>query len=76
MTNPIPGTGEAMPKSARPLNLLDKVHDLRDLLVLLNLGAQSLDMPHERNAMERGTLIAQDLIYQIEAAIEGGEASA
>jgi len=76
MTDPIHGTGEAMPRSVRPLDLLDKVHDLRDLLMLVNLAARSLDMTHERYAMERGTLIAQDLISEIEAMIETGEESA
>ncbi|PST19744.1 hypothetical protein C7U61_14740 [Rhizobium sp. JAB6] len=73
MTDPIQSDGEAMAKQKRPLGLLDKVHDLRDLLLLLNLGARSLEMSHERNAMERGAIIAQDLISEIEAMIEAGE---
>lgn len=60
----------------RSLDLLDQIHNLRDLLRLTNLAAQALDMAHERNAMERGTLLALDLLQEIEKAVDHEEAAA
>lgn len=60
----------------RSLDLLDQIHNLRDLLRLTNLAAQALDMAHERNAMERGTLLALDLLQEIEKAVDNEEAAA
>ena len=58
------------------LDLLDQIHNLRDLLRLTNLAAQALEMAHERNAMERGTLLALDFLQEIEKAVDDEEASA
>ncbi|MDJ1632505.1 hypothetical protein [Rhizobium rhizogenes] len=60
----------------RPLALLDQIHNLRDLLYLTNLAAQALDAAHERNAMERGTLLALDLLNEIEKAVDVEEEQA
>lgn len=57
----------------RSLDILDQIHNLRDLLRLTNLAAQALDMPHERAAMERGTLLALDLLEEIEKAVDHEE---
>ena len=55
---------------SRNLDLIDQIHNLRDVIGLLNLGAQSLTMEHERNAIERGTIVAAELVAAIEDAVE------
>ncbi|NTI03456.1 hypothetical protein G6K88_15640 [Agrobacterium rhizogenes] len=57
----------------RSLDILDQIHNLRDLLGLLNLAAQSLEMKHERDALERGTIVAQGILRDIETVVDTGE---
>ncbi len=59
----------------RPRDLLDQIYILRDLLLLTNLAAQALDAAHERNAIERGTILALDLLEKIEADVDDEDQS-
>ncbi|MEF0939604.1 hypothetical protein [Rhizobium sp. BR 362] len=49
------------------LEILDKLAELRHVLGLLNLAARSLEMKHERDPLDHGTMIAVDLLVTIEA---------
>jgi hypothetical protein len=52
------------------IDLIDKLHNLRDLLQLLELASQSLGMRQERNGMQRGVIAAEALLADITAAFE------
>ena len=69
----IPAAGEAVAKPTYSLDLIERIHDLRDLLGLLNLAAQSLEMQRERDAIERGTIVAQGILRDIEAIVNTEE---
>ncbi|MBL0374013.1 hypothetical protein JJB09_18490 [Rhizobium sp. KVB221] len=49
----------------RKLDLLDRLHDLRDLLSLIELASMSISMRHERDAMQRGTIVAKCTLKEI-----------
>ncbi|MFS8114884.1 hypothetical protein QD460_24405 [Rhizobium jaguaris] len=57
----------------RDLDLIDKLNDLRDILGLLSVAAQSLGMKHERDPFGRGILTAQDMLEEIAAIIDPHE---
>jgi hypothetical protein len=52
------------------IDLIDKLHTVRDLLLLLDLAAQSLSMKTERNGMQRGLMQAEELLTEVTSAIE------
>lgn len=60
---------------ARNIEILDKFGELRRVLGLLNMAARSLSMKHERDPLDHGTMLAVDLLAEIETMAEQEDSS-